>query len=151
MFASLRSRVTRARLARPARSSIVGPILPVKEADETTVSHLRIARSDTGHQSVLPPTTPGATVAVCSRSARSSGRELSAFVPFWDTRHGRRRAHAFDTALTTSAASRSICSASSKSGWSWISSAPASATSRRPAMHAEGGPETATAFRLDEP
>jgi hypothetical protein len=63
----------------------------------------------------------------------------------------RGRAHLFYTARTTSAASRSICSASSKSGWSWISSAPASATSRRPAMQDDGGPQTATAFRLDEP
>ncbi len=41
---------------------------------------------------------------------------------------------------TTSAIRRSICSASSKTGLSRISSAPASATSRRPRTQASGGP-----------
>src|SRR5881396_1450255 len=40
----------------------------------------------------------------------------------------------------TSATRRSICSASSKTGLRRISSAPASATSRRPRTHASGGP-----------
>src|SRR6266487_1965609 len=38
----------------------------------------------------------------------------------------------------TSVARRSICSTSSESRWSWMSSAPASATSRRPVMQAGG-------------
>jgi hypothetical protein len=41
---------------------------------------------------------------------------------------------------TTSATRRSICSASSKTGLSRISSAPAPATSRRPRTQASGGP-----------
>src|SRR5262245_20247816 len=44
----------------------------------------------------------------------------------------------------TSAANRSICCRSSKSGFSKIISAPASNTSRNPCTHASGGPATAT-------
>jgi hypothetical protein len=55
-------------------------------------------------------------------------------------RSGPRRPGAQLSAGITSAASRSSCPASSTSGLSRISSAPASATFRMPAVHTSGGP-----------
>jgi hypothetical protein len=53
---------------------------------------------------------------------------------------GSDQTHPLFMTLITSEARRSICWAASPSRWSWMSSAPASATSRRPTIQAEGGP-----------